>query len=162
MRIRSINPTGTVDNVVADTNETFSTMPVSKKVITHGFYTYRGQGTQKKKRGEPDGMLRLYFQNYTKDMSRVARGFYPNTSIGGMDKLKKKLYIPGSGLMIGDILVRENMIESILPSGGNYKAAIDTLFKTKNVALMKVIAEACTRKSGTYRSPIEFQYRIET
>lgn len=151
MRIRVINSSGSVDIVVASTNETIKTIPVNKKGISYGFHTYRAQGTQKKKRGEPEGMLRLYFQNLIRGMPRAARGFYPDTSIGGMQKMKKTLYTPGTGIIIGECIIPEEKIRMV-----------GDLFKAKNVLLMKILAEVCTRKSDNYRSPIESEYRIET
>lgn len=159
MRIKSINSSGSIDIVIATTGEVIKSIPVNRKGISYGFYTYRAQGTQKRKRGEPEGILRLYFQHFRKGMSRVARGYYPNTSVLAMSKTLNRLYIPGVGLTIGKFVITDDVLMKEFQKKDGFESAKE-LFK--NAELIKAIAEACTRENGTYRSPIESLYKIET
>lgn len=160
-RIRTMNTTGNIELIIAETGEIVSTMPVPKKTITYGFYTYRAQGTQKQKRGEPDGMLRLFLQSYRVGMSRVARGYYPDTSVAALAKTYTDLYVPGTGIVIDECTITDEVLVREFKQRNGMESAKE-MFKTKNVDIVKIISEACTRKSDKYRPPTEWMYRIET
>lgn len=160
-RIKTMNTTGNIELIIAESGEIVSTMPIPKKTITYGFYTYRAQGTQKQKRGEPDGMLRLFLQSYRVGMSRVARGYYPDTSVAALAKTYNDLYVSGTGIVIDDCTITDEVLIREFKQRNGMDSAKE-MFKTKNVDIVKIITEACTRKSDKYRSPVEWMYRIET
>ena len=169
IRVKTINSTGNIDTYDVATGSRIEgmTTPVIKRRITKGFHVYLGNILQKPKRGEPMGMLRLYFQDYS---TKLYRGYNPDNSTTSLERSVGMLYRPGIGLIfegskttkiITDEVLKKMMVpESLLAITTGDRAArmLFTMFMRQP---LKIIAEAITRANGNYRSPIDHKTLIE-
>jgi hypothetical protein len=173
IRVKTINSTGNVDvyDVVEGSRVEGMTTPVIRKRIPKGFHVYLGNVQQKPKRGEPMGMLRLFFQDYS---TKLYRGYNPNNSTTSLQRSLGLLYKPGIGLVFEGpkttkIIRNEILIKMMIPPetetesdiGVKGEKAAQMLFTMFMRQPLKIIAEAMTRVNGNYRSPIEYKTLIE-
>ena len=176
IRVKTINSTGNVDNYDIETGLRIEgmTTPVIKRRISKGFHVYLGTITQKLKRGEPMGMLRLFFQDYS---TKLYPGYNPNNSTTSLERSLETLYRPGIGLVFegpkGTKIISDTVLARMMFSGETMYEGSEELSKAgekaaKNLFSMlmrqplKIIAEAITRSNGNYRSPIDYKTLIES
>ena len=171
IRVKTINSTGNVDVYDVETMMRIEgmTTPVIKWRIMKGFHVYLGTISQKPKRGEPMGMLRVFFQDYS---IKLYPGYNPNNSTKSLERSWGGLYRPGIGLVFEGpkatkVISEEILIKMMIPESDRDSALATGEKASKNLFTMfmrqplKIIAEAITRTNGNYRSPIDHKTLIE-